>query len=196
MNSRRLQWALLLVTCTPAHADSWAPPSESIVPSPSGTYLVRITPGESLGDVFGYAGAKKGKFAGAKIYKYDAATDAFGLHGSFELLSPVAPNIVKLTDTGALVTVDNWHNVGYGHIVVAYDAAGRTLAKFTLADLIPEEEHAEIPTSASSIWWRCGDLDVSPDGRMLEVLDYREGLIRIDVSAGTVARERGSGSCE
>ena len=68
---------------------------------------MRITPGESVGDVFGYAGGKKGRFAGAKIYKYDEAADAFSLHGSFELLSPVAPIIVKLTDTGALVTVDN-----------------------------------------------------------------------------------------
>ena len=72
---RFLRRVLLNVLCLfvplQAAADSWPAPQTKEVFSDSREYFVRVTPGESLGETFGFAGAKKGKYATAEIYRRD-----------------------------------------------------------------------------------------------------------------------------
>ena len=42
-----------------------------------------------------------------------------------------------MANDGTLVTLDNWHNVGYGDIVVIYAPDGRARKRYRLADLYP-----------------------------------------------------------
>jgi hypothetical protein len=60
---------LLSVTTMAVRADDWAAPQTKEVFSASRKYFVRVIPGESLGDTFGFAGEKKGKYAAAEFYR-------------------------------------------------------------------------------------------------------------------------------
>src|SRR4030095_8764913 len=60
---------LLSAATSPARADDWARPQTKEVFSPSREYFVRVIPGESLGDTFGFAREKKGKYAAAEFYR-------------------------------------------------------------------------------------------------------------------------------
>lgn len=70
------------------------------------------------------------------------------------LVNPVAPVKFLVTDRGYLVTLDNWHNMGYGQVVVSYRPDGQRVAEYELKDLFSSEEIAAFQTSVSSIWWR------------------------------------------
>ena len=67
--------AFLVAGVTPAHADSWPGPVEAGVASPDGRIVVRIIPGESLGEVYGFSSAKKGAHARAKYYRLSDADE-------------------------------------------------------------------------------------------------------------------------
>jgi hypothetical protein len=60
---------LLSVTTLAVRADDWAGPQTKEVFSASREYFVRVIPGESLGDTFGFAREKKGKYAAAEFYR-------------------------------------------------------------------------------------------------------------------------------
>jgi hypothetical protein len=53
----------------PAHADEWISPQIKEVFSQSREWFVRVTPGTSVGETVGFAGAPKGKHATAEFYR-------------------------------------------------------------------------------------------------------------------------------
>jgi len=59
----------LLLEALPARADSWAGPVTKEVFSASREYFVRVVPGKSVGDTFGFAGEKKGPYARAEFFR-------------------------------------------------------------------------------------------------------------------------------
>jgi hypothetical protein len=61
--------ALLSVTTLAVRADDWPGPQTKEVFSASREYFARVIPGESLGDTFGFAREKKGKYAAAEFYR-------------------------------------------------------------------------------------------------------------------------------
>jgi hypothetical protein len=136
-----------------AHSDSWPGPVEREVFSPSRNFKVRILPGKSSGDQFGFAGGPKGPYATAELYGRNGA-DHYILARTFTLLNPVAPVDVFLTDRGHVVTFDNWHNMGYGKVVVLYESNGSVLRAYSLQDLFSAEDIKRFLHSRSSIWWR------------------------------------------
>jgi hypothetical protein len=75
-----------------------------------------VTPGESLGDTVGFAGAKKGKYAAAEFYRRHPDR-SYRLVAEARLLNPVAPVEFFVSNDGRLATIDNWHNIGYGKVV-------------------------------------------------------------------------------
>jgi hypothetical protein len=140
--------------CRPAFTDDWPGPIEREVFSPSRSLKVRIVPGKSYGDMMGSAGASKGPYATAEVYKL-AETHQYRFVRRFTLLNPVAPYDVFLTDDGKLITFDNWANLGYGKVAVFYRPDGSVVRAYTLGDLFPGTGgRKQFTRSTSSISWR------------------------------------------
>jgi hypothetical protein len=140
-------------SCRPAFSDDWPVPNEREVFSPSRSLKVRIVPGKSYGDMMGSAGAAKGPYAAAEIYKL-AETHQYAFVRRFQLLNPVAPYDVFLTDGGKLITFDNWGNLGYGKVAVFYKPDGSVVRAYGLDELFPSGGSRRFPDSVSSISWR------------------------------------------
>lgn len=159
---------VLLAAPAAAAADSWPAPQVREVFSPSRGWFVRVVPGQSVGDTVGFAGSPKGAYATAELYRR-ADDRSYRLEREFTLANPVAPVLVFVTNGGYLVTLDNWHNVGYGAIVVSYDADGRRRATYELKDLFRVSEIEAFTRSTSSIWWRTETAYVRSDERSIHV---------------------------
>jgi hypothetical protein len=155
-------FVLLMLAAPPAQADSWAGPVTKEVFSASREYFVRVVPGKSLGDTFGFAGEKKGPYARAEFYRR-APDRSYRLVAEASLLNPVAPLEFFVADNGHLLTLDNWHNVGYGKVVAIYDARGKPIRAYELRELFDAGEIKRFPHSVSSIHWRKGPAYVRQD---------------------------------
>ena len=145
---------LLSLLAAPSSADDWPGPRVAHVFSNDGTRFVRVLPGESVGDLVGFAGAGKGRYARGEFYVRQADR-AYRLVADVELKNPVAPVDLLLSDSGYLITFDNWHNLGYGKAVAVYGPDGGLVAAWELEQLYGAEELKRIPSSVSSRWWRC-----------------------------------------
>jgi hypothetical protein len=171
VNFRAVLCVLLLVVgvASPAHADSWANPVVREIFSANRDHFVRVTPGASWGDTMGFAGAPKGAFATAEYYRRHA-DKSYRLMQTVTLLNPVAPVDVFVSDEGRLVTVDNWHNRGYGKVLAVYDAAGRLVKAYALTDLFAKDEIDGAQHSVSSIAWHEGPVYLNRDQRTLYMM--------------------------
>jgi len=143
---------LLLAPAAAAYADDWAAPATREAFSQSREYFVRVVPGESIGDTYGFAGEKKGRYASAEFYRR-APDRSYRLVAEASLLNPVAPVEFFVADGGHLATLDNWHNVGY----------------YELNDLFQATEIQGFPHSVSSIRWRTGPVYIRQDQKTLLV---------------------------
>jgi hypothetical protein len=81
---------LVSLTTLAVRADDWAAPQTKEVFSASRKYFVRVIPGESLDDTFGFAGGKKGKYAAAEFYCRNQDR-SYRLVAEAVLLTPLAP---------------------------------------------------------------------------------------------------------
>ena len=160
--------ALCLLAPLEVAADSWPAPQTKEVFSVSRQYFVRVMPGESLGETFGFAGAKKGKYATAEIYRRDQDR-SYTLAAEAVLLNPVAPVEFFVSNDGRLATLDNWHNHGYGKVVSLYDSQGQVVRSYELRELFEPEELKDFPHSVSSIRWRSGPAYIRQDQKTLLV---------------------------
>jgi hypothetical protein len=160
--SRLLALPLLLACSLAVRADDWPGPRTREVFSESRDYFVRITPGDSLGDTYGFAGAKKGRYASAEFYRR-VADRSYRLVAETQLPHPIAPVEFFVSNDGRLATVDNWHNAGYGKVVSLFEASGRPIRSYELKDLFSDEEIKSFPHSVSSIQWRSGPMYIRED---------------------------------
>lgn len=157
---------LFSVYVSTVRADSWPGPQTREVFSASREYFVRVIPGDSLGDTFGFAGEKKGKHAAAEFYRRQQDR-SYRLVGEAALLNPVAPVDFFVSDDGRLATIDNWHNLGYGKVVAIYDRSGRVVQSYALRNLFDDEEIKAFGRSVSSIHWRNGPAYIREDQKTL-----------------------------
>lgn len=172
--------AWLMAVAPAVQADSWAGPVTKEVFSASREYFVRIVPGESLGDTYGFGGEKKGRYATAEFYRR-APDRSYRLLQEVSLQNPVAPVEFFVSNAGHLATVDNWHNLGIGKVVSIYDAGGKLVRDYTLLDLFELAEIEAFDRSVSSIHWRKGPLYIRADQKTLLVtvksgVDFLFGL--------------------
>lgn len=156
----------LLVAASGASADSWPAPRVKEVFSESREYFVRVVPGESVGDTFGFGGEKKGRYAVAEFYRR-APDRSYRPIAEATLLNPVAPVEFFVADSGHLAALDNWHNVGYGKVVSLYSPRGALIQSYELRELFQPDEIKSFPHSVSSIHWREGPMYVRPDQKTL-----------------------------
>ena len=171
---------------TAVRADQWITPTESGAISPDGRVVVRVIPGESWGETFGFKGAPTGRHARAQYYRLDAPQSQFVLYQDRELLNPVKPVFFALADDGTLVTLDNWHNMGYGPVVVIYAPSSEVRHSYALGDLYTEEQIAKFPMSVSSIWWRCSQDPALEPGAVLAFIDRIGQRVAVDLETGAV----------
>jgi hypothetical protein len=156
-----------------AIADSWPAATVKAVVSPDGKTIVRVIPGGNIGDTYGFAGAPKGEFASAQWFRFRA--NRYEVYQTAPLLNPVAPIHVAVANDGTVITLDNWHNVGFGYVVVIYSPDGNMRKRYRLEDLYPPSEIEKIKRSVSSRWWRCAGGDS---------LVERNGTVQVDAALG------------
>jgi hypothetical protein len=150
----RLPIVLLALALSPlTYADDWPAPQIREVFSRSRNYFVRVNPGKSWGDTVGFSGAARGPFATAEFYRREKDR-SYRLTTTARLVNPVAPVDFFVTDRGFLVTLDNWHNMGYGKVAVFYSHDGQPVHLYELSDLFTRAEVNGFAHSVSSIWWR------------------------------------------
>ncbi len=195
-STRRLIVALVfLFPVFAAQADSWKAAAVQARASANGQFVVRVVPGTSKGDVFGYAGEQKGPYATAEWHKFNGTSYVKVAKAS--LLNPVAPVDIEVTNDGLLVALDNWHNLGVGAVVVIYKPSGTIAKKYALQDLYSKSDVARIQTSTSSIRWRCSGLSTSLESRnKLSIDDSLGGRFVFDLDSGAFEYDRKGGSCK
>ena len=175
-------------------ADDWPAAQVRAAVSENGETVVRVIPGTSIGDTYGFAGAAKGKFASAQLLRF--RDDRYVLYQTVALANPVAPIHVAVANDGTLITLDNWHNVGFGDIVVIYAPDGKLRRKYRLEDLYPAARMAKIRRSTSSIWWRCVGQDpaVQRNGTV-QVDEALGGRFTFFLETGAFRYDAGAGAC-
>ena len=175
------RFALLLVwlaaAFTPAHADSWAPPTTETVTSASGAYRLTVEP-SPLDSALAYfqeeveadrEGRTVERPAPMAVLAHRQADRAWETVWGGPLVNAVAPMSLMVSDRGHAVTFDNWHSVGHGeHVVVIYSPTGELVRSMPLTALLPQDYIDALPHSVSSLSWR-EDARFSPDGATLLV---------------------------
>jgi len=150
----RFPLLVLALTILPiAQSDEWPVAVVREVFSQSRAYFVRVLPGKSFGDTVGFSSAAKGPFATAEFYRLEKDR-SYRLAATAPLLNPVAPAEFFVTDNGSLITLDNWHNMGYGKVVAFYTPEGKPIRGYELSDLFTKSEIEGFGHSESSIEWR------------------------------------------
>jgi hypothetical protein len=135
-------------------ADDWPAARVREVFSESRDWFVRVTPGTSIGELVGFAGSPRGRHATALFFRRRPEDGSYRNVRQITIQNPVAPVDFLVTDRGYLVTLDNWHNRGYGKAVAVYSPGGDVVAALELKDLFLPDEIARFQHSASSIAWR------------------------------------------
>lgn len=79
------------------------------------------------------------------------------------MLNPVAPVEFFVANDGRLVTLDNWHNVGYGAAVAIYAPDGGVVKAYALPDIFTATEIDAFSHSVSSIHWHKGPAYINKD---------------------------------
>lgn len=185
IRSKRLVAACAVFLCAIAlRADEWPSPQVREVFSKNRDHFVRVVPGESWGDSFGFAGSPTGPYAKA-IFYHREGDGSYRLGTTVPLLNPVAPVEFFVTDRGYLITLDNWHNMGYGKVLALYGPDG-VIRSYELKDLFSEEEIERFDHSASSILWHKGPAYLQTDESALFIgLDDKGTDLLLDATLGT-----------
>ena len=174
-------------------ADDWPGPVVREVFCKNREYFVRVTPGESVGETVGFGSAKIGKHARAAYFRMQVDR-GYRLEREIELANPVAPVDFFVSNSGDLVTLDNWHNVGYGVVLALYHDDGKMVKAYRLGELFPKCEVDSFTHSVSSIWWHKGSTYIDEDQKIFymgyrEAPDYRELIMKlVDGSVRLCAR--------
>ncbi len=172
-----------------AFADSWPAAKPAGKSSPSGNLVVRVVPGMSVGDVYGFAGEPKGKYATAIYYRLSPGGE-YVRYQEVSLLNPVAPVFFALSDAGQLVTLDNWHNMGIGKSIVVYRQDGQVLRSYELNQIYEKADIQKFSVSTSSIAWRCPMAPILESRTMsLEFADALGNIVEVNLKTGTISKQ-------
>ncbi len=179
----------IFILATETWADSWAPAKVAGLVSPTGKIVVRVIPGSNLDATYGFSGAQKGKAATAIFYRLDSTAN-YQKFQEVSILNPIAPVFAAVADSGELVTLDNWHNMGLGSaMVVVYSPDGKVRRSYRLADIYSDVEIKKFESSVSSILWRCSSQPVfEPRTGVLEFMDALGANVAISLKTGEVTR--------
>lgn len=85
------------------------------------------------------------------------------------LVNQISPGSALVSDVdGSFVTFDDWGNSGHGdNVVVIYSGSGDMVKRFSLSDLMTEEQIEKLPGSIGSIYWGGNHILINSDGTLL-----------------------------
>ena len=181
---------------SPGTVDDWPAARVTNTFSENANYFVQIVPGSSFGDAVGFEGSSLGKYATASFY-HRVADKSYQLVSEVTLVNPVAPVESIVSNSGSLITFDNWSNVGYGNVVAIYDVRGRLVRSWTLEQLYSPVQVRQIRASVSSRWWRCrakGFVDPSAQTKVF-VSESLGGEFTFRLDNGEIERHSGRAKC-
>jgi hypothetical protein len=160
---------------------------------PSGKAGTGRIPGKSVGDTVGLAGDAKGEYAHARFYALQP-DQSYRLGRDVALLNPVAPVDAVVNKRGYLITLDNWHNLGYGKVLAVYDSRGRTVSSYELEQLYTDGRIKNLRQSVSSRYWRCAPVHfVDPaDQTQLYIREALGGYFVLAIASGAVTYHAGN----
>ena len=188
MHGIRASLVVSLVWFAASHvaADDWPAARPITMFTAASDRLVRILPGQSVGDLVGFADAPRGRYATAEMYVRQPDR-SYHLMRTATLVNPVAPVNALLAPNGAFVTFDNWHNLGYGQVVAIYRPDGTLVKSYTLEQLYANRDLSDVPTSASSRAWRCAPFFfVTTEGAEAYTREFSGGEFLFDMNSGSV----------
>jgi hypothetical protein len=159
-----LVFALTLLFALRASADSWAGPQQRDILSANGQFMARVTPADKKQPPQVVMHKPDGRQGWTPVWKTD-------------LSNADAPVDAMVTDDGQhVVTLDNWHRMGFGAEVIAfYDRTGqrkRHSFEQMIAAAGVEKEAQRVSRSVSSRWWR---------NDAITLLDVHDGRTRLAI---------------
>jgi len=157
---------IMVLLAFPVFSDSWFPPENKTFYSNDSMYKVFVEP--KYREVFESKGcyATLFKKTGRKFKRlYKIILD-----------NPFSPVDVLVDTSGRMVTLDNWHSMGYGkNVVVIYDEKGNLGRKYSLEEILSPEELNNVKLSVSSRNWRKGNAIF--DNYLRILVDLRTGVV-------------------
>lgn len=155
-----------------ANADNSMPAETIEARSQDGRYLFRVDPAcESRHQCIG------------RMYVRDGKSER--LLWNRPLDNRVSPRKVIVSHNASVITFDNWSSVGYGKNVIAvYNPSGLLVSRYSLEQLLSEEELYQVPKTASSRWWMKEAVVEEETGRVFVQIVNSSKQVCIDLAMG------------
>ena len=120
----------------------------------------------------------------------------FRLVADVALRNAISPVYAVATDSGNLVTFDNWYCMGHGDAIAVYEPSGKLVRSISLSELYPSTFSA-IPRSLSGLLWRCSVfVSPSPDPGTVSVFEHGGGTFIVDGRTGRFEYRSGTADCQ
>jgi hypothetical protein len=179
------RWPLIITVASlvfgyapPVQPDQWELPTPRTVVSLKGGWSASVTPGAAAGP-----GPRIGVTRKSEAGSIDGWKRA--------LVNRVAPVDLFVSDTGAVVTLGDWHSEGYEHAIVIYDSKGKVIVDQQLEDFLTKEELEKTEQTVSSRWWRYRSEVPEFVGEEFSLTTSWGTSLRFDVGTGRLSREAG-----
>jgi hypothetical protein len=185
--------ALILLAGLNLRGDEWRVPTVQNIFSENGRFFVRLVPGTRPYETeCGARGLpKSARNARGLFYAQDGDRD-FRLVADVELRNPISPVYAVVTDSGNLVTFDNWYCIGHGDAIAVYESSGKLVRSISLSELYPSTFSA-IPRTRSGLLWRCS---VFAGPATITVFDHGGGTFIVDGRTGRFEYRPGTAPCQ
>ena len=159
---------ILIATSYGLKADTWGTPETKFYFSEDSTHILKVIPRHTPLNFYKWLTAKpnrKERFnkkdtvvtpCYAILYRINEDKDTVEIWKK-NLINSISPVEALVSNNGKrIITIDNWHSVGYGiDVFVVYNEKGELIKRYKLDDftLFPINNYM---FSISSIWWDCG----------------------------------------
>jgi hypothetical protein len=175
---------LVLLAAPALKGDEWMAPRVRNIFSANGVYVVRVVPGTNTTNL-GCAGTLPSSARPARGEFYAQGADrGFRLLADVELRNPVSPVDGVVTNTGHLVTFDDWFCKGYGGVIAVYGSRGDLIRRIRIDQLYDPSMLVQLPRSTSSRSWRCPVQTAGTDGDTVTVFEQLGGAFVLDARTG------------
>lgn len=180
----RLKWSFIIAILFSIYevgAEQVIPLHPLYVSSSDGSFLVKVrkTQGKDVAEAVFYRAGKDDSLSVEKI---------------FELTNRDMPKNVFISNSGNIVTLDDWNSYGRGeNVIVVYDYNGQIIRRYSLRELYSQTDLNKFLISSSSIHWRCIEIEVKVYlGKKLVIYDRIGGEIVIDMDSAELEYKKNS----
>lgn len=158
-----------------AFADSWLPASPIVVSSPDTELIVRAIPG------------MVNETAKATYFRRQEVPEKYAVYQHAYLANALRPMEAHISNSGVLVTLDEYGHPGFENAVVVYDVSGNEVRAYDLQDIYTESALAEMPRTVSSRGWRNSEELVYFENDALRVHDIFGNILMFNLADGSIS---------